>query len=59
LSKHEGEPNELEPSHWAHYTTDALRQLLLSLEAAAGTDVPMTLASVRAELERRASSRPD
>ena len=59
MTEHEGAPNELEPSHWAPYTTDALRQLLLSLEAAEGTDVPMTLASVRAELERRATRRPD
>jgi hypothetical protein len=39
-------------SHWAHYSTDALRQLLTSLEAM--KQAPrLTIAGVKAELERR------
>jgi hypothetical protein len=54
MTDQEGEPS-LEPGHWAHYQTDALRELLASLEAMR-TQPRLTIAGVKAELERRRCS---
>ena len=51
MTDQEGQPS-LEPGHWAHYQTDALRELLTSLEAMR-TQPRLTIAAVKAELERR------
>ncbi|MDX6569910.1 MAG: hypothetical protein QOH15_2488 [Gaiellales bacterium] len=41
-----------DPSHWALYSSDALRELLKSLERMEN-DVPLAVAAVRAVLARR------
>jgi hypothetical protein len=46
--------NGHDPSHWAHYATDDLRQLLESLEALKQKPL-LTIAGVKTELERRRS----
>lgn len=55
--EHGVESGEHNPSHWAHYSTDQLEQLLASLEAM-GQQPRLTIAGVKAELERRAPAAP-
>jgi hypothetical protein len=50
-----GESEMHDASHWAHYSTDQLEQLLASLEAMEQRR-PLTVAGVKAELERRRDS---
>ena len=53
----EGDP-ALDASHWAQYTTDALEQLLESLEAMEQQPAS-TIAATKDELERRRTSPPE
>lgn len=48
----EAEPLDHNPSHWARHSTDALRELLESLEALEH-EPQLAVAGVKAELERR------
>ena len=54
MTDEQGQPRH-DPSHWAHYTTDALQQLLDSLEGME-RGPRLTIAAVKAELERRRSA---
>jgi hypothetical protein len=50
--EHGAESEEQNPSHWAHYSTDQLEQLLGSLEAMEQGPL-LTVDGVKAELVRR------